>query len=206
MITPTVGRVVWFHPAANTRHADFSPPAAGEPVAAIIAAVLQGQPVDIVNLAVFDAVGTSHARTMVPLIQEGQDVPEGGYYATWMPYQIGQAKKDASLGQAGTGENRACWSGSDLDFGTALLALKDGKRVARAGWNGKGMWLILVPGTPRAELREGTPYAKALQQPACEILPHIDMWTVNAEGRRAMLPGWLASQSDMLAEDWLIVE
>lgn len=31
------------------------------------------------------------------------------------------------------------------------------------------------------------------------------MWTVNAEGRRAMLPGWLASQSDMLAEDWFVV-
>lgn len=94
-----------------------------------------------------------------------------------------------------------------MTFGLAIEALKRGTKVARAGWNGKGMWLILVAGTPRAELREGTPYAKALQQPACEILPHIDMWTVNAEGRRrAMLPGWLASQSDILAEDWLIVE
>jgi hypothetical protein len=93
-----------------------------------------------------------------------------------------------------------------MTFGLAIEALKRGQRVARAGWNGKGMWLILVPGTPKADLREGTPYAKALGQPSCEILPHIDMWTVNAEGRRAMLPGWLASQSDMLAEDWLIVE
>jgi len=32
------------------------------------------------------------------------------------------------------------------------------------------------------------------------------MWTTNAEGRRAMLPGWLASQTDMLAEDWQIIE
>lgn len=94
-----------------------------------------------------------------------------------------------------------------MTFGLAIEAMKRGAKVARAGWNGKGMWLILVPGTPRAELREGTPYAKALGQSGrfCEILPHIDMWTVNAEGRRAMLPGWLASQSDMLAEDWLIV-
>lgn len=93
-----------------------------------------------------------------------------------------------------------------LDFGAALAVLKAGGKVARAGWNGKGMWLILVPGTPKAELRDGTPYAKALGLPSCEILPHIDMWTVNAEGRRAMLPGWVASQSDMLAEDWMALD
>ena len=93
-----------------------------------------------------------------------------------------------------------------LTFGLALDALKAGKKVARAGWNGKGMWLVLVPGTPEAKLREGTPYANALGLDSCEILPHIDMWTINAHGRRAMLPGWVASQTDMLAEDWMIVD
>jgi hypothetical protein len=95
---------------------------------------------------------------------------------------------------------------SGFSFGDAILALKQGKRVSRAGWNGKGMWLVLFPGTPVAQLREGTPYQTATGLPACEILPHIDMWTINAEGRRAMLPGWLASQSDMLADDWSIVD
>lgn len=93
-----------------------------------------------------------------------------------------------------------------MTFGLAIEALKSGKKVARAGWNGKGMWLVLVPGTPDAQLREGTPYRNALGMESCEILPHIDMWTTNASGRRAMLPGWLASQTDMLAEDWQIVE
>lgn len=93
-----------------------------------------------------------------------------------------------------------------MNFGEAIQALKAGKKVARAGWNGKGMWLILVPGTPSAQLREGTPYHKHLGQPECEILPHIDMWTTNSFGRRAMLPGWLASQTDMLAEDWEVVQ
>ena len=92
-----------------------------------------------------------------------------------------------------------------MNFGQAIDALKAGQKVARSGWNGKGMWLILVPGQPQAQLREGTPYAAALGMESCEILPHIDMWTVNASGRRAMLPGWLASQSDMLADDWEIV-
>lgn len=93
-----------------------------------------------------------------------------------------------------------------MNFGQAIDALKAGSKVARQGWNGKGMWLILVPGTEEAQLREGTPYQAALNQNSCEILPHIDMWTINASGRRAMLPGWLASQSDMLADDWVIVE
>lgn len=92
-----------------------------------------------------------------------------------------------------------------LSFGLAIEALKLGKRVARAGWNGKGMWLVLVPGTLRAQLREGTPYREALGLAECEILPHIDMWTTNADGRRAMLPGWLASQTDMLADDWQVI-
>lgn len=94
---------------------------------------------------------------------------------------------------------------SGFSFGRAIEALKSGQCVARAGWNGKGMWLVLVPGTPKAELREGSPYRAASGLESCEILPHIDMWTVNAEGRRAMLPGWVASQTDMLAEDWTIV-
>ena len=101
---------------------------------------------------------------------------------------------------------RAYRSVEGMTFGLAIEALKAGKKVARAGWNGKGMWLILVAGTPNAALREGTPYREALGQESCEILPHIDMWTTNAEGRRAMLPGWLASQTDMLAEDWAVVD
>jgi hypothetical protein len=91
------------------------------------------------------------------------------------------------------------------NFGSALHFLKNGRRVARRGWNGKGMWLVLVPGTPGAVLQPGTPYARALGQPSCNILPHIDMWTVDASGRRAMLPGWLASQTDMLADDWVVL-
>ena len=93
-----------------------------------------------------------------------------------------------------------------LSFGVAIEALKRGKKVARAGWNGKGMWLVLVPGTPEAVLHPGTPYSAALPGiEVCELLPHIDMWTTNAHGHRAMLPGWLASQTDMLSEDWVLV-
>jgi hypothetical protein len=98
-----------------------------------------------------------------------------------------------------------------MDFGQAIAALKDGKRVAREGWNGKGMFLILAGGytVAKDKLREGGPinaeFLEARGLSEMEILPHIDMWTVNASGRQAYLPGWLASQSDMLASDWHIV-
>lgn len=92
-----------------------------------------------------------------------------------------------------------------MTFGQAIEAMKAGQKVTRAGWNGKGMWLVLVPGTPVVHPKPDTPYGKA-GIAECEILPHIDMWTTNAQGRRAMLPGWLASQTDMLSEDWEIVK
>ena len=94
-----------------------------------------------------------------------------------------------------------------LTFGQALEAAKLGKKVAREGWNGKGMWVIYNPGSngETHSMFEGSVYKKhGVDQ--CEILPHFDMYTVNAEGRRAMLPGWLASQSDMDAADWIIVD
>lgn len=98
---------------------------------------------------------------------------------------------------------------SNLNFGQALEAMKAGKRVTRAGWNGKGMYLWLMPAaTLKAEwCRE--PHLKAMAEAnggEIEALGTIRMYTVNAHGRRAVLTGWLASQSDMLAEDWTILE
>jgi hypothetical protein len=89
-----------------------------------------------------------------------------------------------------------------LSFGHALIALKDGKKVARAGWNGKGMFLVLQPATVDAKLRDGSLYEQALKSNICTINAHIDMKTATGE----MQPGWLASQTDMLANDWQIVD
>jgi hypothetical protein len=88
-----------------------------------------------------------------------------------------------------------------LSFGLAVEALKMGKRVARSGWNGKGMWLVLDPGSVVSEVREGSAYHKAGVTGSFTINPHIDMKTATGE----MQPGWLASQTDMLADDWMIV-
>lgn len=115
-------------------------------------------------------------------------------------------------------ENYISWSPADvfersyrptdgMNFGLAIEAMKQGHKVARAGWNGKGMWCIYNPGSKGEThaMFEGSVY-KNHGVDECEILPHFDMYTVNAHGRRAMLPGWLASQSDMDAEDWMIME
>jgi len=83
-----------------------------------------------------------------------------------------------------------------MDFSTALLALKAGEKVARAGWNGKGMFIFLVPGSvfqvSRPPLLGIYPEGTTVRYHA-----HIDMKT--ADG---MVVPWLASQTDMLAEDW----
>lgn len=82
-----------------------------------------------------------------------------------------------------------------MNFGEALASLKTGKRVARSGWNGKGMWLVLVSTYGVAhELTYGA------QTPRPDLLPWIGMKTA----RNEFVP-WLASQTDILAEDWEII-
>jgi hypothetical protein len=98
-----------------------------------------------------------------------------------------------------------------MNFGEAIAALKAGKQVTRAGWNGKGMFLLMAGGykVHKDSLREGGPITKEFLESRgldeMEILPHIDMWTVNSSGRQAYLSGWLASQTDMLSDDWMEV-
>lgn len=83
-----------------------------------------------------------------------------------------------------------------MNFSDALNALKRGERVAREGWNGKGMFLFLVPGSVFAVNRE--PLLSILGEGTrVEYHAHIDMKT--AQGY--VVP-WLASQADLLSDDW----
>lgn len=93
-----------------------------------------------------------------------------------------------------------------MKFGEAITLLNTGHPVTRAGWNGKGMFLIRAGGYKVAacDAKPNGPIdAKFLDRRGLthlEILPHIDMWTA----QNTYLPGWLASQSDMLADDWML--
>lgn len=73
----------------------------------------------------------------------------------------------------------------NLTFGLAIEAMKKGMKVARSGWNGKGMWIALQEPYPDTD---------------CD-LPYIYIKTADNH----VVP-WLASQTDMLAEDWVIVD
>lgn len=91
-----------------------------------------------------------------------------------------------------------------VDFSAALRALKAGSRVAREGWNGKGMWLTLSPGgeIPADQFWAANNKAFAVQNGgSAVVLPYITMKTASNE----IVP-WLASQTDLLAEDWTILK
>jgi hypothetical protein len=94
------------------------------------------------------------------------------------------------------------------DIGYAVEALKQGKRVRRAGWNGKEMFLFLLPAC------DSIP-TKVIHDPALraviesevggetfDALGSIRMFTAD----KKILTGWLASQTDLLAEDWEVIE
>lgn len=91
-IVPTNGRVMWFHPKGLlgiTQH-DKS-----VPLAAIVCHVWGPH---MVNLDVIDSSGTHHARTSVPIVQDGSPFTAGeSPYAVWMPYQTQQAAKHEAL-------------------------------------------------------------------------------------------------------------
>ena len=78
----------------------------------------------------------------------------------------------------------------ELTFGEALRALKQGKKVARTGWNGKGLWVEIQH--PNAFSKMTLPY----------LFLNYPNDAVNTPGARVP---WLASQTDILAEDWMLV-
>lgn len=80
-----------------------------------------------------------------------------------------------------------------MNFGQAIEAMKQGKKVARIGWNGKGMYLYLADGELLTE---------AIGDDSFPFTDSIVMKT--ADNKYCI--GWHASQADMLAEDWMIVE
>lgn len=86
-----------------------------------------------------------------------------------------------------------------MNFGQALELMKDGFKVAREGWNGKGMFIFLADSidfTTRADLESVSCLEGDLTLPSIVMKTADDRFVV----------GWLASQTDMLAEDWTLVK
>lgn len=94
-----------------------------------------------------------------------------------------------------------------FSFGDAIKYMKRGLRVARKGWNGKGMYVFYASdfqfGT-KADLSEFNP----TEDPECteENKVYVYDCLVLRTADKKLQPGWLASQSDMLAEDWMFID
>lgn len=93
-----------------------------------------------------------------------------------------------------------------LDFGGALEYLRQGLRLSRSGWNGKGQYIYMTNGSNVTcrHFKEDT--RKIIRNPfdkedSVEIMPHIDM--KNAQNK--LIIGWAPTQTDMLSNDWYIV-
>jgi len=88
-----------------------------------------------------------------------------------------------------------------MNFSEALIAVKNGSKIQRSGWNGAGQFVIKAGGYVVDEARPGSDYAKAGIIGVFAIHPHLDL--KNAQGH--MQPGWAPSQGDLFAEDWEIL-
>ena len=100
---------------------------------------------------------------------------------------------------------------NNLDFGEAIRAAKEGKKISRKGWNGKNMFVYYVS-EERHKIGESwttNDDVKHLVEKVQEdgkdeivLLGHLCMFSAKSE----IVVGWLASQTDILADDWFVVE
>lgn len=99
---------------------------------------------------------------------------------------------------------------NNLTFGEALEAVKEGSLIGREGWNGKGMYVYQTVGNTVS--KDFIPKFASLPQSVKDKLTErntdvvfnssLTMFTATGE----MQPGWLASQTDMLADDWCVLD
>lgn len=123
---------------------------------------------------------------LVEYLDGGKPNVEGhAGYVSWSPKEQFDAAYQAS---------------GSLSFGHALVALKAGQKVAREGWNGNGMFLFLVAGS---HFKVNRPPLLGIypEGTGIDYRPHIDMKTAQGD----VVP-WVASQSDLLCDDWCIIE
>lgn len=85
-----------------------------------------------------------------------------------------------------------------MNFGLAIEAAKKGKKIARAGWNGKNMYVFLT------EIAEFTTMADMSEFSDQDV--EVSDLLVLRTAQKTLQPGWLATQGDILADDWYIVE
>ncbi len=110
MITPTVGRIVWFYPGPGAR--SRMNVLGNQPMRADIIYVIDDH---TVNLSVTDHSGVEYPFDKVPLVQEGETPPERRSYCEWMPCQLAVAKGKILPAVHATGSPTIATSGTEVD-------------------------------------------------------------------------------------------
>ncbi len=125
-------------------------------------------------------------------LDDGYLVEYEGGYLSWSPKDTFEiAYTDVKSG--------------NLSFGSAVYLMKKGYKVARKGWNGKDMWIAVSFGSEVESSKFWNPHNARFAKEnggSAEVLDVITMKTAD----NTILMGWLASQSDILSDDWGIVE
>ena len=116
-------------------------------------------------------------------VKEGYEVRYADGYMSWSPKEVFEDAYRLT---------------NAMNFGLAIEAMKNGERVARKGWNGKDMYVFLAY---EADFVTDADIS-AFDQLEVEVGDMLVMKTA----QNTFQPGWLASQADMLADDWYIVE
>lgn len=139
----------------------------------------------------FDEVGSDEGYLVEYLDGGTSNHPNHAGYISWSP----KAQFEKAYQENGK-----------LSFAHALVAMKAGEKVSRAGWNGKGMWVCLGAGSTGLHYenfwnKHTREFAQNQLDQKAEVLPYFIMKTADEK----ILMGWSASQSDMVAEDWGVV-
>lgn len=122
-------------------------------------------------------------------IEDGYKVvypPDG--YESWSPKEVFEAAYRRT---------------DSMNFGLAIEAAKMGRKIARTGWNGKGMWVVYRTGYPDGiPCNKNTADAVGIPEGSLfKVQPYLQMKCVDDSFQM-----WLASQSDILADDWYIAD
>lgn len=120
--------------------------------------------------------------------------PDGSEYTSWSPKDVFE---------------EAYREVNGMSFGLAIEAAKLGLKIARTGWNGKNMFVVYMPPLHLPPFNTQEPGPKVNDRTAkfigedtpLDCQPYFAMF--NAQ--KQWIPGWVASQSDMLADDWQII-
>lgn len=121
--------------------------------------------------------------------------PDHGGYISWCPKKQFEAANRPATG---------------LPFGHAIEAARQGCKIARAGWNGKNMFVVMMPAaslppynTQGTERKVNDRTAKWIgEDKPLDCQPYFAMYNAQEQWQ----PGWQASQADMLAADWMILD